>query len=184
MTTTRAKSANPQQSAASNALSAAAARVVEPVVNAAETFFQQQSKSAGQSYAQFTSTAKKNLQEATQTVTNSFEEISQIQRSALESVLQATNTLAKSAEEIGKIAVALSQSLFESNVAAAKQLLSVRNAQEAFDIHTSLAKDNFDQIVSKGTQVSQLSLEATNKAFQPLQNQFNQAVESVIKKAA
>lgn len=185
MSNARTKSsANSQNSNAASSMSAAAARAVEPIVNAAESFASNNFKSMNQGLSQFAGNLKQNSQEAIQTMTNQFEEINAFNNQTIQTSVSAFNTLAQSFEQISKLTLQLGQTMFEANVAAVKQLLAVKNAQEAFDIQSTLVKDNIDQIISNGTKLSQVSIEAANKALAPIQSHFNQAVENVVKKAA
>lgn len=183
MSTARTKSANNQNTVASN-VSAAAVRAVEPVVNAIESSIANNFKSLTQGFTQFSGNLKQNSQEAIQSMTSSYEDATNFGKQTIESSISAFNSLVQSMDQISKLGLQLTQSMFEANVVAAKQLLAVKNAQEAFDIQSTLVKDNIDQIINNGTKLSQVSMEAANKALAPLQSHFSSAVEAAVKKAA
>ena len=123
-------------------------------------------------------------EKANQIMIKNNQEFSKFFEDNLNSTLQAFNALAKSSEEISKAYFSFAQNTIENNIAAAKSLFSARNAQEVFDLQSKTAKSNIDSLINESTKLSQLSIDAANKAMQPIQNRINQTVESIIKKAA
>jgi phasin family protein len=152
--------------------------------NKATSSLQGSSKTVNETISNSVKSLQQQVEKVNQTMIKNNQEFSKFFEDNLNSTLQAFNILAKSSEEISKAYFSFAQNTFENNIAAAKSLFSARNAQEAFDLQSKTAKSNIDSLINESTKLSQLSIDAANKAMQPIQSRINQTVESIIKKAA
>ena len=180
------KKATTSNSAASNKTSGAKSAVASSAAfsNKAASSLQGSSQTINETIAGAVKSLQQQIEKVNQTVTKNNQEFNKFLEDNVNSTLQAFNILAKSSEEISKAYFSFAQNTFENNIAAAKSLFSARNAQEAFDLQSKTAKSNIDSLINESTKLSQLSIDAANKAMQPIQNRINQTVESIIKKAA
>lgn len=151
--------------------------------NKTTSSLQGSSKTVNETISNSVKTLQQQVEKVNQTMIKNNQEFSKFFEDNLNSTLQAFNILAKSSEEISKAYFSFAQNTLENNIAAAKSLFSARNAQEAFDLQSKTAKSNVDSLINESTKLSQLSIDAANKAMQPIQNRINQTVESIIKKA-
>ena len=151
--------------------------------NKTTSSLQGSSKTVNETISNSVKTLQQQVEKVNQTMIKNNQEFSKFFEDNLNSTLQAFNILAKSSEEISKAYFSFAQNTLENNIAAAKSLFSARNAQEAFDLQSKTAKSNIDSLINESTKLSQLSIDAANKAMQPIQNRINQTVESIIKKA-
>jgi phasin family protein len=152
--------------------------------NKATSSLQGNSKTVNETISNSVKSLQQQVEKVNQTMIKNNQEFSKFFEDNLNSTLQAFNILAKSSEEISKAYFSFAQNTLENNIAAAKSLFSARNAQEAFDLQSKTAKSNIDSLINESTKLSQLSIDAANKAMQPIQNRINQTVETIIKKAA
>ncbi len=180
------KATTTNAAAAKNTANAKSSVANAPVVshNKAASSLQGSSQIISETITSTVKSLQQQLEKVNQTVIKNNQEFSKFLEDNVNSTLQAFNILAKSSEEISKAYFSFAQSTFENNIAAAKSLFSARNAQEAFDLQSKTAKSNIDSLINESTKLSQLSIDAANKALQPIQNRINQTVESIIKKAA
>ncbi len=62
--------------------------------------------------------------------------------------------------------------------------MQCKNANEAFDIQSNTARKNMDRIINESAKISQMGIEATNQAIEPIQNRINNVVEASFNKKA
>ncbi len=177
--TTASAAASKKTTSAKSAVTSSAA-----FSNKATSSLQGSSKTVNETISNSVKSLQQQVEKVNQTMIKNNQEFSKFFEDNLNSTLQAFNILAKSSEEISKAYFSFAQNTLENNIAAAKSLFSARNAQEAFDLQSKTAKSNIDSLINESTKLSQLSIDAANKAMQPIQSRINQTVESIIKKAA
>ena len=92
--------------------------------------------------------------------------------------------VARGFQDISKSFVAFAQESFEESVAAGKAIASAKTLKDVFDLSSSLAKTNYDRLVSEGSHFSQVTTKLAQDAFTPLRARVSAAVEQFTKPAA
>lgn len=101
----------------------------------------------------------------------------------VEALVESGKILAVGLQEIGNQAVAESKSAFETLVADAKSLSSVKSPIDFFKLQTELLRRNIDHAVAYGSKTSESMIKLTSDAIAPLSGRVTLAIEKV-KKAA
>ena len=92
--------------------------------------------------------------------------------------------MTKGMEDLGKTLFAFAQSQAESNVSAAKAMMSAKTLNDVVEIQSDLARSQFDAFVAESTKVSEMSLKVANETVEPIQAQFTVVVEKMMKPIA
>ena len=135
-------------------------------------------------YGEFSKIAREQSEKTSKNVADSVQDINNTLKSNMNCFAQAVNIYARSCENISRETFGFLQNMFENNITATKNLMACRNAQEAVDIQTNLAKNNIENLVTECTRISQMAFDAANKSFQPIQEQINQNVDRMSRAAA
>jgi hypothetical protein len=118
-------------------------------------------------------------------MTQNFDQINnELQQHAQEnikSLLQASKTLGAAVEQITTAYFKAVQDVYSNNAKALQQILSSQNVQQAFDVQSKTLQQNIETGIGQAQAIVQLGLDAANKTIQPLQNRFDQAVDSAFK---
>lgn len=105
-------------------------------------------------------------------------------RESVENISKSSATLAKGAEQILKTIAEAAQSSTQRNAEAMKALLSTRTLNEFAEAQNKLAQQNFDDVMSTITKVSELSIKLCSEAFEPINNQLTKATTNAMSSAA
>ena len=155
----------------------ASKETVEAVVKAG-------SEAAAKQYEQAVSMTKDNIEKTSSALFQGYDELANVNKDNLQALVEASNVMAKGVEAMTKEIFSFAQGSMAENVAVAKKLLGVKNAQELFDMSGEVAKNNFDKTLAETAKLTEMSVKVANETFQPLQSRFNVTVEKMIKSAA
>jgi hypothetical protein len=185
-----AKSASAQTERAANDAVNIAQKAAETLSQTAENIganaaqvLEAGAKTINDMYGEFNKIAREQSEKVSKTMADTYQDANSAFKANMNCFAQATNIYARSCETISREMFSFCQNMFESNVAAMRNIMSCRNAQEALDIQTNLAKNNIENTISECTRISQLAFEAANKSFQPIQEQINTNVDRFAKAA-
>ncbi len=127
---------------------------------------------------------KEQVEKASTAAMKSYDEFAALNKDAVDAYVKAGNVFAKGFEDLGKTVFAFAQSQAETNVNAAKALMSAKTINDVVEIQSDLARTQFDAFVAEGTKVSEMSLKVANETVEPIQAQFNVVVEKMMKPVA
>jgi phasin family protein len=201
MTTSKNKSATSAVEAANSASTSPAAltnaaandafaavsqltKSTQPVLQTATDLFKANAKTLTGSYEQAFTSTQQQIEKANNTMIEKFDDYNNFAKDNINATVQAMNILAKGYEDILKQCFSFAQSCMENNLAAIKELTLCKNAQEAFELQSKLAKNNIDSFISESSKISEASINCANKAFEPIQKRVDTAFDKASKKAA
>ncbi len=137
-----------------------------------------------QTVEQAVAATKEQVEKASTAAMKSYDEFAALNKDAVDAYVKAGNVFAKGFEDLGKTVFAFAQSQAETNVNAAKALMSAKTINDVVEIQSDLARAQFDAFVAEGTKVSEMSLKVANETVEPIQAQFNVVVEKMMKPVA
>lgn len=150
----------------------------------AETFVRAGAEAASKQYEQAIAATQEQIEKASNSMFQNYNELTALNQANFEAVVASSNTVAKGFEAISKEFFSFTQTSMEQGLAATKQLLGARNAQELFDMQNEFARGQFDKMLSESAKLTELSVQVANEAFEPLQNRMQVTVERLMKPAA
>lgn len=101
----------------------------------------------------------------------------------VEAIVESGKIIAVGLQEIGNQAVAETKTAFDTLVADAKALSSVKSPIDFFKLQTELLRRNIDHAVAYGSKTSESVIKLTSDAIAPISGRVTLAIEKV-KKAA
>ncbi|MEQ8831723.1 MAG: phasin family protein [Alphaproteobacteria bacterium] len=137
-----------------------------------------------QTVEQAVAATKEQVEKASTAALKSYDEFATLNKDTVDAYVKAGNVFAKGFEDLGKTVFAFAQSQAETNVNAAKALMSAKTINDVVEIQSDLARTQFDAFVAEGTKVSEMSLKVANETVEPIQAQFNVVVEKMMKPVA
>ncbi|MDW3207069.1 MAG: phasin family protein [Alphaproteobacteria bacterium] len=137
-----------------------------------------------QTVEQAVAATKEQVEKASSAALKSYDEFATLNKDNVDAYVKAGNVFAKGFEDLGKTFFAFAQSQAESNVNAAKALMSAKTINDVVEIQSDLARTQFDAFVAEGTKVSEMSLKVANETVEPIQARFNVVVEKMMKPVA
>ncbi len=137
-----------------------------------------------QTVEQAVAATKEQVEKASTAALKSYDEFAALNKDTVDAYVKAGNVFAKGFEDLGKTVFAFAQSQAETNVNAAKALMSAKTINDVVEIQSDLARAQFDAFVAEGTKVSEMSLKVANETVEPIQAQFNVVVEKMMKPVA
>jgi phasin family protein len=141
-------------------------------------------EAAAQPYEQAAAITKTHVEKASTMMFKGYDELNQLNKANLDAVVASTTTFAKGFEAISRELMSFAQGSIESNVTKSKKMFGVKNLQELFDLQSELARSNFDTLLSQSAKLTELSVQVTNEAFEPLQARAQASVEQLLKPVA
>ncbi len=136
------------------------------------------------SFENVTSTAREQMEKASQSAYKGYEDLTKLQKDNWEAVVAASQIWTKGAESVGKAWMSLAQESMEHAASTAKALVGVKSLREAVDLQTDFAKGSFDKIVAEGTKLSETAVKVANDAMEPITARMNVTVEKLFKPLA
>jgi phasin family protein len=136
-------------------------------------------KIANQQVEEFTTEAKRSMEEGVERMSKGFEEVTQFGQDNVEAIVASGKVMAKVAEEMNAEVIAFSKKSYEDSMAAAKEIASARSVSEYFEKQTAFAKTSFETFVAEATKLNEMYSQAAKEAFAPLNARFTAAAEVV-----
>jgi len=100
----------------------------------------------------------------------------------INAVAKSTVTLWNGIDEITRNVSGLSQESFSKAMNAYTEIAGMKSSQEIMAKQAAFAKEAFDDSVTNGNKVSELSMKVAKEAIEPLSKNANEAVSSVMNK--
>lgn len=179
-TTGAAKAAAQTQNKAVETFEATAKTSQETVEKAVKV----SSEAAAKQYEQAVTLTKEQVEKTSNAMFKGYDEISAINKQNLDAMVQSSSIFAKGFEAIGKEFFSYTQNALEMNVAGTKALFGAKSLKDVVDLQSEMARKSFDTALAESAKLTEMSVEVTNKAFKPLQDQVNVTVEKITKPLA
>lgn len=98
-------------------------------------------------------------------------------RQGMDSIMKCSSTLLKGSEQIFKEMAALAQQSAERSSEAVKTLMACKTLNELTEAQNRIAQQNFEDMMSSLTRLSELSIKLSTEAFEPINDQFTQSMK-------
>ena len=137
-----------------------------------------------QGYEQFFATTKEQVEKFLPGAVQGLDEFTKLGKDNMDAAIEAGTIAAKGFEAISQEVTDYNKRIFEAGVANAKALMGVKTVQEAMELQTGFARNSFDEFVSKGTKISELSVKVAQDVAEPVNARFTATVEKLTKQNA
>ncbi len=141
-------------------------------------------QAATKSYEQAVAMAQEQVEKASSSVFNGYEEVASLGQETVDAYVQSTTVFAKAVEVMGKEMMNFAQSTAEANVANAQALFGATSLQELIDLQTEISRSRYDSLVTESAKLTELSMALANDAAEPIQARLNATVEKLMKPLA
>jgi phasin family protein len=98
-------------------------------------------------------------------------------RQGVEAFIKSSTTFAKGAEQMFKTIAALVQSSTERNSAAMKDLMACKTLNELTEAQNRIAQENFEEMMTASTKLSEMAIKLTTEAFEPINDQVGKSIK-------
>lgn len=98
-------------------------------------------------------------------------------RQGVEAFIKSGTTFAKGAEQIFKTFAAIAQESAERNSVAIKDLLSCKTLNELTETQNRIAQDNFDDVMTASTKISEMAIKLATEVFEPINDQVSKSIK-------
>ena len=98
-------------------------------------------------------------------------------RQGVEAFIKSSTTFAKGAEQMFKTVAAIVQSSTERNSAAMKDLMSCKTLNELTEAQNRIAQENFEEMMTASTKLSEMAIKLTTEAFEPINDQVSKSIK-------
>jgi len=139
---------------------------------------------ATKQYEQAVTMTKENVEKASSAIFKGYDEIAALNKANIDAVMTSSNTVAKGFESLSKELMGYLQTSVETNVTIAKKVFGAKNLQEVVDIQSDFARSSFDTALAESAKLTEMSVQVTNKAIEPLQSRVHVTVEKFMKPIA
>ncbi len=176
-TTGAAKAAAQNSETRTKAAMIAGQETVESVVKAS-------SEAATKQVEQAVAMTQEQAEKTSNAMFKGYDEISQINKQNFDAMVQSSSIFAKGCESITKEFFSYSQNALEMSFKGTKAMLGATSIKDVVDLQSEIARKSFDTAMAESAKLTEMSVEVTNKAFKPLQDQVNVAVGKITKPLA
>jgi len=127
---------------------------------------------------------KEQVEKTSKSILKGYDDMTQLSQKNVEAILAAGNVWAKGAETIGKAYFNMLQVSAEAGVEATQAMFAAKTVKEAVDLQSGFAKSNVETLVTEGKKINEITAKVANEAFEPIQAQLNETVETLLKQTA
>lgn len=159
----------------------AATKPMEDAVAAGKQTIEQAMKASTESYEQAIAMGKEQVESASTAAFKSYDDMATLNKQGVEAFMKAGNIWAKGYEDLGKAYFSFAQEAAECSAEVAKAMMKAKTVQDVIDVQTDFAKKRFDHLVAEGTKMSEMSVKVATDTIQPLQQQLDSAVSTLVK---
>jgi len=106
-----------------------------------------------------------------------YDEFASIGRASIDASIAASEAFLKSYEAINVHVLELSKSAINETVSVTQAVFAAKNVQEAAQIQSEYFQAGVSKAVEESTKLGELSLQAANQAFAPLNAQISKMVD-------
>jgi len=141
-------------------------------------------QAATKSYEQAVVMAQEQVEKASSSVFNGYEEVASLGQETVDAYVQSTTVFAKAVEVMGKEMMNFAQSTAEANVANAQALFGATSLQELIGLQTEISRSRYESLVAESAKLTELSMALATDAAEPIQARLNATVEKLMKPLA
>lgn len=116
-------------------------------------------------------------QDQAQAASKRYDEFASLGRASIDASIAASEAFLKGYEAINAHVLELSKTAISDTVNAAQAVFAAKNVQEAAQIQSEFLQAGVSRAVEESTKLSELSLQAANQAFAPLNAQISRMVD-------
>ena len=113
-----------------------------------------------------------------------YDEFTALGKDNMDAFVKSSTIAAKGFETVGKEWVSFTQSMMEANMATAKAMLGVKNVKDAVEMQSEHMRTSFDNTMAETTKLADLSMQVSNDAAKPLQEQAEKTIKKMMKPIA
>ena len=146
-----------------------------------ESFVKVGADTASKQYEQAVAMTQEQVEKASSTLFENYNELTAQNQANFEALMAASNSFAKGFEALSKELMAYTQANMEQSMAASKKLFGAKTAQEFVDLQSEYTRGQIDQVLSESAKLTELGMQMTSEAFQPLQTRMYEAAEKMMK---
>lgn len=183
-TTGAAKAAEKTQNKAAETVESATETAVKAGQENLENAVKTGSESAAKQYEQAVAATKEQVEKTSTAMFKGYDEFSAVNKQNLDAMVKSSTIFAKGFEAISKEFFSYTQNALEMNVANTKALFGAKSLKDVVELQSEMARKSFDTALAESAKLTEMSVEVTNKAFKPLQDQVNVTVEKMTKPLA
>ncbi len=104
-------------------------------------------------------------------------------RESVENLTKSSATFTKGAEQMMKTLSEVVQESAQRNAEAMKSMMAVRTLNEFAEAQNKLAQQNFDDMMSVMTKMSEMTIKLCTEAFEPINSQMTKTMNSAMSAA-
>ena len=131
------------------------------------------------------------LEESMETTMNNFKEqiekmsggVSESAREGIESLTKSGATFTKGAEQMMKAITTAVQECSQRNAEAMKAMMACRTLNELTEAQNKMAQQNFDDMMSTMTKMSEMTIKLCKEAMEPMNAQMTKAMNGAMSAA-
>ena len=113
-----------------------------------------------------------------------YDEFALLGKDNLDALVRTNSIFAKGMEVLGKEVLSYARATLETNIAQTKALLAAKNLKEVVELHNDFARERLDKVIAETAKLTELSVQVTNEAIEPLQKRVDVTVETLLKAQA
>ncbi|MGE3770671.1 MAG: phasin family protein [Bdellovibrionales bacterium] len=117
-----------------------------------------------------------NVERVTTHMIKNFDDITTWNKDFFDTYVNACATYAKGCEEISKTWMNTCQNMAQQYAQCCKNMLSAKTMKDAMDTQSDYVRNQFDTLMAEGTKISELCVKLAAETAEPLQSQWNTAV--------
>ncbi len=160
---------------------AKATAAIETGVEQMDGFVKQGTEAATKGFEQAQAALKQQIEEAQKhaaAMQKTFEDAIAFGKGNLDAFVQTSTILTEGMQEFARSTMALQQAAIAETIENAKALAGVKSVREAFDLQATIAKASTEKFVAETTKFSESSAKLAEKAFAPVIERVNLAVQT------
>jgi phasin family protein len=127
---------------------------------------------------------KENVDKASEAAFKGYDEFAILGKGNFDALVQSNTMVAKGFETLSKEFMAFAQSAVEANISHSHALFGAKNLKEVADLHNDFARKSLDKTITETAKLTELSVQVTNEAIEPLQKRVDVTVETLLKAQA
>ncbi|MFQ5563504.1 MAG: phasin family protein [Parvularculaceae bacterium] len=112
-------------------------------------------------------------------ISKGMTDFADFQKGAFEAVMSSASAFAKGVEKVAAENTAFGKAALEESVAAAKEAATAKSVQEALDANAAFVRASVEKNLGQFNKVTDLWMETTKEAAEPLTARYNEFVELV-----
>lgn len=102
----------------------------------------------------------------------------------MEAISEAMTMASRASETTMQTMSSLMQSMMQSSLETMQTLAGCKTLREAMEVQSDWTKTTIDTVVKESSKVSEINMKTANDVISPLQDRFNQTVETMFKPIA